>query len=47
MASEVVQNEEIYGGRKNGGEKGVGSTIRQGANRGSINIKEKEQEGVV
>ena len=35
MAIEVPQNEEISGGGKNGGKKGVGSAIRQGgANRG-------------
>ena len=35
MAIEVPQNEEISGGGKNGGEKGIGSAIRwEGANRG-------------
>ena len=40
MAIEVPQNEEISGGGKNGGRKGVDSAIRQGrANRGSIHLK--------
>ena len=40
MAIEVPQNEKISGGGKNGGTKGVGSTIRWGeANRGGIHIK--------
>ena len=42
MAIEVPQNEEISGGVKNGGRKGVGSAsaIRQRrANGGSANIK--------
>ena len=30
MAIEVSQNEEISGGEKNGGRKGVGSAIRWG-----------------
>ena len=30
MANEVSQNEEISGGGKNGGRKGVGSAIRWG-----------------
>ena len=35
MAIEVPQNEEISGGGKNGGRKGVGSAVRWGgANRG-------------
>ena len=41
MAVEVSQNEEISGGRG----KGVGSAIRRRrANRGSINVKERERE---
>ena len=41
MAIEVPQNEEISGGGKDGGRKGVGSAIRRTrANRGSISIKE-------
>ena len=44
----VPQNEEISGGRKNGGRKGVGSAIRWGgANRVSVHIKERERGGVV
>ena len=44
MAVEVPQNEEISGGGKNGGRKGVGSAIcRIRANKGSINIKERER----
>ena len=39
MAVEVPQNEEISGGGKNGGRKGVGSAIRRRrANRGGIHI---------
>ena len=35
MAIEVPQNEEIYGGGKNGGRKGIVSSIRwEGANMG-------------
>ena len=35
MAIEIPQDEEISGGGKNGGRKGVGSAIlRGGANRG-------------
>ena len=41
MVIEFPQNEEISGGRKNGGRKGVGSAIcRRRVNRESINIKE-------
>ena len=48
MAIEISHSEEISGGGKNGGRKGVGSAIFQRrANRGSINIKEQEQGGVV
>ena len=48
MAIEVPQNEEISGGRKNGGRKGVGSAICQRrANRGSIHIKKTEGGEVV
>ena len=50
MAIKVPQNEEISGGGKDEGRKGVGSidTIRQRkANKGSINIKERERGGVV
>ena len=40
MAIEVPHNEDISGGGKNGGKKGVGSAIRRGGvNRGSIHIK--------
>ena len=39
MAIEVLQNEEIFGGGKNGGRKGLSSAIRKRANRESINIK--------
>ena len=38
-AVEVPQNEEISGGGKNGGRKGIGSAIRRRANRGSVSIK--------
>ena len=48
MAIEVPQNEEISGGGKNRGRKGVGSAIRRGgANRGGVHIKKREQRGVV
>ena len=48
MAIEVPQNEEIFGGGKNGGRKGVGSAIRWGgANRESVHIKKRERGGVV
>ena len=48
MAIEVPQNEEISGGRKNGGRKRVGSAICQRrANRGSIHIKKIEGGGIV
>ena len=40
MAIEVPQNEEISGGGKNGGRKGVSSAIRcKRANRERIHIK--------
>ena len=40
MAIEVLQNEEISGGGKNGGRKGVSSAVHwSGANRGGIHIK--------
>ena len=40
MANDVPQNEEIFGGGKNGRKKGIGFAIRRrGGNRGSINIK--------
>ena len=35
MAIEVPQNEEIFGGGKNGGRKGVDSAIRQGGRKES------------
>ena len=48
MAIEDPQNEEISGGGKNGGRKGVGSVIRwEGVNRGNKNVKKREQRGVV
>ena len=48
MAIEVPQNEEIPGGGRSGGRKGVGSAIlRRRVNRGSINIKKLERGGVV
>ena len=46
MVIEVPQNEKISGGENRGG-KGVGSTNRRRANRGSIHIKERERGGVV
>ena len=48
MKVEVLQNEESFRGGKNGGRRRVGSAIRQRrANRGSINITERERGGVV
>ena len=48
MAIEVPKNEEISGGEKNGGRKGIGSAIRSGgANRGGIHIEKRERGGVV
>ena len=45
MAIEVHQNEEISGGGKDGGRKGIGSVIHwRRANRGSINIRNKSKE---
>ena len=40
MAIEVPKDEEIYGGGKDGGRKGVGSAIRWiGANRGGLHTE--------
>ena len=48
MATEVLQNEKISGGGKNGERKGVGSAVcRRRANRDSVHIKKREQRGVV
>ena len=48
MAVEVLQNEEISGRVKNGGRKEVSSAIRRRrANRGSLNIKKREEELLV
>ena len=48
MAIEVRQNEEISGGGKNGGRKGIGSAICWGgANRGGVHIKKREQGRVI
>ena len=48
IAVEVHLNKEISGRGKNRGGMEVGSSIRRRrANRGSINIKEKERGGVV
>ena len=48
MAVEVPQNEEISGGGKNGGRKGIGSAIDRGrANSGGIHIRKRDQGGVV
>ena len=48
MAAQVLQTEEISEGGKNRGGKGVGFAIRRKrANRGGINIKERERGGVV
>ena len=45
MAIKIPQNEEIYGGGKNGGSKGVVSVIRRKrANGGSVNIRKESKE---
>ena len=45
MTFEVPQNEEISGGGKNGGRKGIGSVIRQrGANRGAYTLRKESEE---
>ena len=45
MAIEVPQNEEISGGGKNGGRKGIGSAIRWGgANRGAYTLRNESEE---
>ena len=45
MAIEVPQNEEISGGEKNGGKKGLGSAIRwEGSNWEGIHIKKESEE---
>ena len=48
MAIEVSHNEEISGGGKDGGRKGIGSAIRWGgADRGVIHIEKRERGGDV
>ena len=48
MVIEVSQIEEISGGGKNGGKKGIGSAIRWGgANKGGVHIKKTERGGIV
>ena len=48
MAIEVLKNEDISGGGKDGGRKGIGSAIRWGgANRRGIHIEKRERGGVV
>ena len=45
MAIQVPQNEEISGGGKNGGRKGIGSAIRWGgANRGAYTLRKESEE---
>ena len=45
MAIKVSQNEEISGGKKNGGRKGVGSAIsRSGASRGAYTLRNDSEE---
>ena len=42
MAIEVPKNEEISGGGKDGGRKGIGSAIRWvGANMGGLHIEKR------
>ena len=48
MAIEVPQNKDISEGGKNVRSKGVGFTIRwRRVNRGNVNMKKREQRGVV
>ena len=48
MAVEIPQNEEISGGGKNGKGEGVDSAFCQRrANKGSINVEEREQGRVI
>ena len=47
MAIEVPQNEEISGGGKSRGRKGVGSAISRRTNGWSVNIKKRQREEVV
>ena len=48
MAIEIPQMEQISGGEKNRGRKGVGSAIcRRGANRRGVHIKKSQRGGVV
>ena len=48
LAIEVPQNEENSGGGKNEVGKRVGSIFyHRNANKGTINIKEREQGGIV
>ena len=45
MAIEIAQNEEIFGGGKSGGRKGVGSAIRwRGANRGAYTLRNDSED---
>ena len=45
MKIEVPMNEEISGGGKNGGRKGIGSSIRWGgANRGAYTLRNDTME---
>ena len=45
MEVEVPQNEEISGGEKNGGRKGVGYTMhRRRANRGAYTLRNDNEE---
>ena len=45
MAIEFPQNEEISGGWKDGGRKGIGSAIRWGgANRGAYTLRNDTEE---
>ena len=45
MAIEVSEKEEISGGGKNGGKKGVGSAIpRRGANKGAYALRKESKE---
>ena len=48
MAIEVSQNEEISGGGKNGGRKGISSAIRWGgANRGAYTLRNDTEEDLL
>ena len=47
IAIKIPQNEEIFGGGKNGGRNRVSSALRwRGVNKRGVHIKKREQRGV-